>query len=208
MSKFDVLRSVLRSTARSARDSVLGPRASETLSKLLQAGGLGATTIDAATLTIAVTRAGGIEAATVAGDRDRLRVDLRLDREHHLQFSLFGAGVQFAPGGAKEISFRIDPAEASAKSAARDAVAAIGGEIAKRLWGPVLAAAPAGGHSAFVSETGSGRLFLDLRTVPEVRWAMSRRLQRTFIEAIRLERCEITDGAILLTPSVEGLRRR
>ena len=56
-------------------------------------------------------------------------------------------------------------------------LAAIAAEIARSLWRPVLARAPRSDHAALVTADG-GQLFVDLRSVPEVRWAQSQRLPK------------------------------
>ena len=65
---------------------------------------------------------------------------------------------------------------------------------------------PRGGHGGYVSLTG-GRLITDLRSVPEVRWALRQRIPALLIEAIRARAIEIRDGRVIVTIAIEGMLR-
>jgi hypothetical protein len=132
-------------------------------------------------------------------------VDVSLDNGKQLLLALWPDGMAFAPSGAKELAFRIEPDAAAAHPASREVVAAIASEIARALWRPALARAPRFDHGAFVSDS-DGRLIVDLRSVPEVRWALRQRLPAILIEAIRARAIELRDGELVLALAIEGVR--
>jgi len=205
-SRVDVVKSLLRSTARSAVAQVKRLPLAAAVQRALSHAALGRAAISDAQLTAAVARVAHVAAATVSVVHDRLRVDVSLDNGKQLLMALWPDGVAFAPSGAKELAFRVEPATAASHPASREVVGAIAGEIARALWRPALARAPRSEHGAFVSDS-DGRLIVDLRSVPEVRWAMRQRLPAVLIEAIRARAIELHDGQLVLALAIEGLRR-
>jgi hypothetical protein len=147
-----------------------------------------------------------VAAATVSVAQDRLRVDVVFEDGKQLLMAVRPDGMAFAPGGAKELAFRVEPESAAAQPGCFDVIAAIAGEIARALWRPALTRAPRGGHGGYVS-LAAGRLITDLRSVPEVRWALRQRIPALLIEAIRARTIEIRDGRVIVTIAIEGMLR-
>jgi hypothetical protein len=168
---------------------------------------LSRTAIPDAQLTAAVARVPRVAAATVSVGQDRMRVDVGFEDGKQLLMAVRPDGMVFAPGGAKEIAFRVEPDQAAADPGTRDVLSAIAGEIARTLWRPALARAPRSDHGAFVSHE-AGRLIVDLRSVPEVRWALRQRLPALLIEAIRARDLSVGDGRLVLTLAIEGMPGR
>lgn len=183
-SRADVLKSLLRSTARSAVSAVKELPLTATVQRVVADAQLGRTAISDAQLTAAVARVPHVAAATVSVAHDCLRVDVVFEDGKQLLMAARPDGMAFAPGGAKELAFRVEPESAASQPGGFDVIAAIAGEIARGLWRPALTRAPRGGHGGFVSHLG-GRLIVDLRSVPEVRWALRQRIPALLIEAIR-----------------------
>lgn len=203
-SRSDVLKSLVRSTARSAASRVRQLGLAENVQRLLSDASLSRMTIRDAQLTAAVARVPHVQAATVSVGRDRMRIDVSFDDGKQLLMALRPDGMAFAPGGAKEIAFRVEPDQAAAQPRCRDVLSAIAGEIARTLWRPALSRAPRSAHGAFVGDE-NGRLIVDLRSVPEVRWALRQRLPALLIEAIRARAIELVEGRLVLALAIEGL---
>jgi hypothetical protein len=204
-SRSDVFKSLLRSTARSAIDSVMGLKVASNVQRVLAETSFSRIAIQDAQLTAAVARVANVAAATVSVGQDRVRVDVSFDDGKQLLMALRPDGMVFAPGGAKELAFTVEPEQAAAQSSSRDVIAAIAGEIARALWRPALTRAPRSDHGALVSHDGC-RLIVDLRSVPEVRWALRQRLPAVLVEAIRARTLELREGRLVLTLAIEGMR--
>lgn len=201
MSRFDVLRSFVR--AAGDRLDVRALRAR--LARALTETTLARLDLGDAALTAAVARGRGISSATVASDGEAVRVDVSVRDGAALAFALVPSGVQFAPGGAKELAFRIEPADAPDGEASREAFSAIAGVIAETLWRPALAGSGGGGGaSAFVARQG-GELVLDLRTVPSIRAASRNRVGLAILETLVLKSVEVRPGGLRLAIGVRGM---
>lgn len=204
MSRLDLVASLLRSTARGAAATLRELPGASALTRLLQDAALGRTLIPSAQLTAAVARAVDASAATVSAGDGTLRVDVALADGSHLVARLRIAGTVFAAGGAKELSFEVDPPEAGKTPGCREAVAAIAAELARALWKPALVRAPETGPAAFVA-LDEGRLVVDLRSVPEVRWALRQRLPAAIIELLRPRAVAITPHGLELQIALDAL---
>ena len=207
MSRLDVVASLLRSTARGAAAKLRELPAAGVLSRLLTDAALGRTLIPSAQLTAAVARAVDASAATVTAGDGSLHVDVALADGSRLAVRLRLAGAVFAAGGAKEVSFEADPPEASKAPGCREAVAALAAELARALWKPALLRAPETGPAGFVS-LEDGRLVVDLRSVPEVRWALRQRLPATMIELLKPRSVTITPQGLELHITLDALNPR
>ena len=197
MSRLDVVASLLRSTARGAADKLKALPAASALQNALRNAALGRVLVSNAQLTAAVARALGAREATVTAGSDVLRLDVALADGGQLALALSLAGAVFAAGGAKELSFDTDPPEASRTRGAREAVAAIAGELARALWKPALLRAPESGPADFVALDGA-RLVVDLRSVPEVRWALRQRVPAALIELLRARKVAFVPEGLCL----------
>jgi hypothetical protein len=204
MSKLDVVSSLLRSSARSAAARVSNTQLGTALRRTLSELAPGRLAIRDDQLTRAVAQVHGVSAATVSSSHGRMRFHLSFDDASQLLMSLVPCGMAFAPAGAKELFFAIEPPEAARDHRSRDVVSAIAGEIARALWKPVLARAPQSEHGAFVT-ADNDRLVVDLRTVPEVRWALAQRMPRLVIEALRPRALEAYDGRVMLQLAFDRL---
>lgn len=205
----DVLRSLLRSTVRSAEQGFASLPISATLRRLIEQSslGLGRVIVRDEQMTAAVARGGDVSAATVSSGRGCVRVDVTYDDGELLRMSLWPDGTAFAPLGAKELSFRCEPDELAQRTRGRDVIGAIAGEIARTLWKPALARAPRSTEPALVS-SDRGRMICDLRSVPEVRWAMRQRVYSALVELLRPRSVEVGEGSLTLLLAIEGLTRR
>lgn len=196
MSRIDVLKSILRSTALAAADKVKSAPVAQTARELIEQAGSLRTRITEAALTAAVARAANATAATVRAQQGRLLIDASFDdSDKPLQVAIWPASFSFAPLGAKEIAFGVEPIEALRDPRAQDVCAAIATEIAHAIWRSVLGPVPPGDSTAFVSCEGD-HLVADLRSVPAVRRSQAKKLVMTFIEALRPQRIEVDGGEL------------
>jgi hypothetical protein len=201
MSQLDVLRSLLRSTARSATAGLRGLPVTAALQRLISEAGFSRVVISDAELTRAVARVAHATAATVSSGHGRVRIDASFDDGKQLAIALRPAGLAFAPGGAKELSFELEPASAALDPRSHEVLAAIAGQIARGLWRPALTRAPRSEHGAAVSREGA-ELVVDLRSVPEVRWALGQRLPAAIIEALKPGALQVRTGRLVLAISL------
>ena len=200
----DLVSSLLRSTARSAASSLKNTPLAGALRRMLAQVSVGRVIVSDRQLTRAVAHVPGVAAATVSCTQGRLRIDVSFEQGAPLQMALVPAGVAFAPGGAKELSFRAEPPESAHDLRSRDVLAALAGEIARGLWRPVLGRAERSDQGAYVTADGA-QLSVDLRSVPEVRWAMSQRVPAAIIEALKPRALAVHAGRLLLSLSLERL---
>ena len=205
-SQSDVLKSLLRSTARSAVARVkASPFTAAVKSKLAEVS-FGRVVIADEQLTSAVARVARVSEATVRSGHGRLRIDVQFEGGRSLLMALRPDGIAFAPFGPKEIAFAVEPAGALAQPHSHDVVAAIASEIARHLWRPALLRAPRAEPAAQVTGEHE-RAIVDLRSVSEVRWALRQRLPALLIEAIRTRAIEVGEGQLVLNLAIEGVRR-
>jgi hypothetical protein len=197
MSRMDVFMSLVRSGVRSAASGMRSLPAAALLERALAEASFGRARIDDARLTAAVARLPGVSAATVCTNPRGMRVDVSFEEGPPLLFAARSVTAAFATGGAKELAFELDPEEASRHPRSGDVASLIAGEIARTIFRPVLLRAPPAEHSAFVSNE-DGRLVVDLRSLPDVRWALRQRLPGAMIQAIRLRGIDLGDGGLRL----------
>ena len=127
--------------------------------------------------------------------------------DQFLQVCLLPLGIAFAPGGAKDVSFRVQPAEAAAERAVCDVVGAIASELARAVWGPFLFQNRPDADWAFVERDGD-ILRVDLRTVPAVRAAMARAPMAMIMEALTVKEIAAEPGRLRMTLALPEMIRR
>jgi hypothetical protein len=192
--RFDIVRSWVRAAAdhavRRVKDAKLISVATQLLERLTQQRWR--LTDDA--LTAAAAHAEGVDSAMVACHSGRLHVNASMRNGREVQFSLAPRGVRFAPRGAKEISFDVEPPDAHDSSI----VGALAACIARTTW-PMIAPS---GHldvgAAIVEREGPSRLRVDLRTVPEVRQFASTQAGAMIFDVLELESIRVEPGALSL----------
>jgi hypothetical protein len=103
---------------------------------------------------------------------------------------------RFAARGAKELVFKVEPPDAAAEAAVKELIGTLSALVARTVWSAALK--PASGdqpEGAFVERDGNV-LHVDLRTVPAVRAALSSAAGAALLEAVRIERLDVRDGAL------------
>lgn len=200
MGRLDVMRSLLRSAAGGASDAIERLSSSRALRELLQ----GRLFISDAKLTAAVARAADVIAATASSHDGGVRVDASFRDGSSLLVRFCPDGVTFAQRGAKELRMRVEPSSAALDPRTADAFVALGTEVARALWGPFLVRQEERGKMTSVHRADDV-LILDLRSLAEVRVALSQRLRATGMEAFLLQGVTAEDGGLRLVPKLAGM---
>jgi hypothetical protein len=148
-----------------------------------------------AVMSVPGVRAGSV--AVIAREHDHaLAVDLDLEGERRVRGELTIAGVSFAPHGAKELSFRVTPAEASQEPALREVVGALAALVARTIWSASLPPTT-GAHEGGLVDREGDLLRIDLRTLGAVRSAMQRGPSVVaMLSVIAPERIEIVEDGL------------
>lgn len=204
MSRFDYLRSLLRSTTVSARDQFSRLKQLPTIHQALQDAIRRRVKLSDKQITAAVGCLSGISAVTVKASPGCLRINASLTDGRDLIARLIPSGVVCAPRGAKDLTFRVDPASIASDIRLAEIVGAIAGEIAQAVWGPLLFQKSRSRHPAFVESEGD-LLRVDLRTVPDVRVAIDQRATELMIDTLVVKQMTAEDGALCLVLGIQGI---
>ena len=192
--RFDVVRSLVRSVADRALDRVKDTRIAAATSQLLERLTQQRWRLTDEALTAAAAHADGVDSAMVACHSGRVFVDASLTNGREVQFSLAPRSVSFAPRGAKEISFDVEPPDAHDTSI----VGALAGCIAKATWPMIVPPDVVDVGGAIVEREGRGRLRVDLRSVPAVRRFASTQAAMMIFDVLELESLRVESGALSL----------
>ncbi len=192
--RFDILRSWVRTAADRAVDRITSTRLAAATRQILERLTQQRWRLSDETLTAAAAHADGVDSAMVACHSGRMFVDASMTNGREVQFSLAPHSVSFAPRGAKEISFDVEPPDAHDTSI----VGALAACIATATW-PMIARpdAPDAG-SAIVERETAGRLRVDLRSVPAVRHFSSTQTAAMVFDVLELESIRVEPGALAL----------
>ncbi len=208
MSRLDVMKSLLRSAARSATEQLKRLDLPENMRRALSDALARSLTLRDAQLTAVVGRLPALTAVTVCVKPGNVQIDASLNDGSEIQACLIPLGIAFAPGGAKDVSFRVQPPEAAAERAVCDAAGAIAAELAHAVWGPFLALNRGDAEGwAFVEREGD-ILRVDLRTVPAVRAAMARAPMAMIMEALTVNALVAEPGQLRMTLALPEMMRR
>jgi hypothetical protein len=207
MSRLDVVKSLLRSAARSTSQQLArvggGIAGSISIRERLAALLGHRLLITDRQLTAAVARIPEVAAATVSSGEGMLRIDASFHDGTDLLVTLTPLRSAFAPRGAKELSMRAEPEGASLNPRAADIAAAIATEVAHALWGPFLRKQPTARRA--IAERHGEMLVVDMRTVPAVRAALTQPLLAAGLDAIGLESVNATPQGLRVVASLPGL---
>jgi hypothetical protein len=207
MSRFDVMKSLLRSAARAATDQLRRLDLPEPMRRALADLLSRSLTLRDGQLTAAMGRLPALSAVGICVKPGSIQIDASLNDGSPLQVCLVPQGITFAPGGAKDVSFRVQPPEAAAERAVCDVVGAIASEVARAVWGPLLLASGPDADWAFVERDGDV-LRVDLRTVPAVRKALARAPMAAVMEALTVSAMVAEPSQLRLTLALPEMARR
>ena len=194
----DLFRSLVRSAADEAKKRALNVgglgKLRESLNELVQQR----LHIPASTLTSVVAHLPGVVSASVTVTTAAIAVDVDFDDGRILDARLIPTRIRFAPRGAKEISFRVEPVERSRTPGLIDVISALSGAIATTLWPLARGAEGRDLAGAVVERDGPDAFTVDLRTVPRVRAMESTGAAALVTEVVGLGELLLRDGALVL----------
>jgi len=192
--RFDIVRSWVRVAADRAVHRVAGTKIAAVTKQLLERLTQQRWRLSDEMLTAAAAHADGVDSAMVACHSGRVFVDASMTNGREVQFSLAPRSVRFAPRGAKEISFDVEPPDAHDTSI----VGALAACIAKATWPMIAPADSIDVGGAIVERETPGRLRVDLRSVPAVRRFASTQTAAMIFDVLELESLRVETGALAL----------
>jgi hypothetical protein len=192
--RFDIVRSLVRAAADRALDRVKGTRVAEATAQIFERLTQQRWRLSDETLTAAAAHAEGVDSAMVACHSGRMFVDASMTNGREVQFSLAPRSVRFAPRGAKEIAFDVEPPDAHDTSI----VGALAGCIAKATWPMIVPPDSLDVGGAIVEHESPGRLRVDLRSVPAVRRFSSTQAATMIFDVLELESLRVETGALAI----------
>jgi len=192
--RFDIIRSWVRAAADQAVGRVASTKVASLTKQLLERLTHRRWRLSDETLTAAAAHADGVDSAMVSCRSGRMFVDASMTNGTEVQFSLAPRSVRFAPRGAKEISFDLEPPDAHDTSI----VGALAGCIAKATWPMIARADAVDVGAAIVERETPGRLRVDLRSVPAVRRFASTQAAAMIFDVLELESIRVEPGALAL----------
>jgi hypothetical protein len=192
--RFDIVRSLVRAAADRAIARVKETRVAGATMQLVERLTQQRWRLTDEALTAAAAHADGVDSAMVACRAGRVYVDASMTNGREVQFSLAPRSVRFAPRGAKEIAFDVEPPGSHDTSI----VGALAGCIAKATWPMIAPADSPDVGAAIVERESPGRLRVDLRSVPAVRRFSSTQAAAMIFDVLELESLRVETGAIAL----------
>lgn len=190
----DLLRSLVRGFAEGAGRRLGIPFAN--LHRLFREAITQASSVSDRQIAKALTRASGVREASVVCRDERIWIEATFAEGDTVSLSVTPLSARFAPRGAKEVVFRVDPPELAARAEVRDLVGAIAALIAHTLWAPFFGRLLNPVYDA-IAEREGGDVRVDLRSVPAVRAAAQRGLTQLF-DILELSGLAIEGGALKL----------
>jgi hypothetical protein len=197
----DLLRSLVRGFAEGATRRLGVPFTN--LSKLVREAVAQASSISDRQIAKALTRAGNVREASAVCRDERIWIEATFNEGDNVRVSVQPLLARFAPRGAKEVTFRIDPPELAARAEVRDLVGAIAALIAHTLWGPLFGRLLNPVYDA-IAERDGAEVRVDLRSVPAVRAAAQRGLMQLF-DLLELSGLAVHEGVLRLHIRLPGL---
>jgi hypothetical protein len=192
--RFDIMRSWVRLAADQAVHRITRTKVALVTKQLLERLTQQRWRLSDELLTSAAAHADGVDSAMVACHSGRMFVDASMSNGKEVQFSLAPRGVRFAPRGAKEISFDVEPPDAHDTSI----VGALAGCIAKATWPMIAPADSSDFGGAIVEREAAGRLRVDLRSIPAVRRFALTQTAAMIFDILELESLRVEPGALAL----------
>jgi hypothetical protein len=192
--RFDIVRSWVRTAADRAIHRITGTKVASATKQLLERLTQQRWRLSDELLTSAAAHADGVDSAMVSCRPGRMFIDASMTNGKEVQFSLAPRSVRFAPRGAKEISFDVEPPDAHDTSI----VGALAGCIAKATWPMIAPADSIDVGCAIVERETPSRLRVDLRSVPAVRRFASTQTAAMIFDVLELESLRVEAGALAL----------
>jgi hypothetical protein len=193
--RYDFVRSLVRGFAEGASRRIGLPLAS--LQRMLKEALQNASSVSERQIAKALTRVPNVREASAVCRDERIWIEATFEEGEPVHVSVAPLGARFAPRGAKELIFDVQPEELAARAAVRDLVAAIAALIAHALWAPFFGRLLNPSFDA-IAERDGAEVRVDLRTVPAVRAAQQRGLGQLF-DMLELSGLHVEDGVLRLS---------
>ena len=145
-----------------------------------------------------VLRVPGIASVSVLVDTAGVRIDASFEDAADLAMRIVPNAVHFAPRGAKEIGFAVEPPETTRHRYASELVAAVATALARTIWGAALGGNQSAPPTGIVDREGENEFRVDLRNLSIFRGGKSSQATLLLLDALVLESIESTEGALRL----------
>ncbi|MCB9614922.1 MAG: hypothetical protein H6721_10800 [Sandaracinus sp.] len=206
MARLDLLRSLLRAGADRARDRLGDVAPLAAVQRMVAELRRQRLVLHERALTQVVAHVPGVRAATVTARHGAILVDVTYRDDETVSCRFFPESARFAPRGAKELVFRVEPPEALRRPRTREVAGALAGAIAQTLWSVALPKPESDDLSgAIVDRDGEEHVRVDLRTVPMVRRVQSKGPAGMVLELLELRGLEAEDGEVALLVKLPAL---
>jgi hypothetical protein len=192
--KSDFLRSVIRGLAEGAGRRLGIPFAN--LTRMLREAIAQASSVSDRQIAKALTRVPDVREASAVCRDERIWIDATFDNGENIKVSVMPLAPRFAPRGAKELSFHLEPEQMAARANVRDLVGAIAALVAHSLWAPFFGRLLNPSFDA-IAERDGAQVRVDLRSVPAVRAAQQKGLAQLF-DMLELSSLTVNEGALRL----------
>jgi hypothetical protein len=190
----DFVRSIVRGLAEGAGKRLGVPLSG--LAKLLREALAQASSVSDRQIAKALTRVPQVREASAVCRDERIWIDATFEDGANVRVSVFPLPPRFAPRGAKELLFQVEPELAAGRAQVRDLVGAIAALVAHALWAPFFGRLLNPSFDAIAERDGEN-VRVDLRTVPAVRAAHQKGLGQLF-DMLELRSLSVSDGALRL----------
>ena len=190
----DFFRSLVRGVAEGAGRRLGVPLAS--LTRLMREALAQASSVSERQIAKALTRVPDVREASAVCRDERIWIEATFDDGESVKVSVMPLAPRFAPRGAKELSFHVEPEQLAGRPHVRDLVGAIAALVAHSLWAPFFGRLLNPSFDA-IAERDGAEVRVDLRSVPAVRAAHQKGLAQLF-DLLELSGLTVTEGALRL----------
>jgi hypothetical protein len=190
----DFVRSLVRGLAEGAGKRLGIPLAN--LSRLLKEAIAQASSVSDRQIAKALTRIPEVREASAVCRDERIWIDATFQDGENIKVSVLPLQPRFAPRGAKELSFHVEPEQLAGRAQVRDLVGAIAALVAHSLWAPFFGRLLNPSFDA-IAERDGAHVRVDLRSVPAVRTAHQKGLGQLF-DMLELSSLSVSEGALRL----------
>jgi len=133
-----------------------------------------------------------------------VRVDASFTRGEPVRVTFVPVAARFAPRGAKELVFRVEPPEHAGSARVADLCAALAAAVARAIWAPILPPDDGSAADAIVERDADAELRVDLRSLTPLR--RLRGPQQAVLDGMPIVGVGATQGALYLQIPVPGVR--
>jgi hypothetical protein len=192
--KSDFLRSLVRGFAEGAGRRLGVPLSH--LGRLLREAVSQASSVSDRQIAKALARVPEVREASAVCRDERIWIEATFTDGENVRVSVTPLPPRFAPRGAKELSFHVEPEELAGRAHVRDLVGAIAALVAHSLWAPFFGRLLNPSFDA-IAERDGAHVRVDLRSVPAVRVAYQKGLAQ-LLDMLELSGLTVKDGALRL----------